>query len=269
MARKSGKCTCRRCRIEKSYDAFPRGRSKRGRLSTICGECWERSRQQREEWISIGRVCPRCGELRSCPDEIGLANCPVCKPCQRKKSAERQRERRRDPRVRAQMVEKMRKWRDNNPDQARKSQRQYRDRVMADPKRAQEWRENNRIYHRLWRIRKGMNVRTISENAYQNGNGRRGRSDKFAGLPSRPLGIAVERMIKDENPEVVCASLDISPRNLLAWRTGERTRVQFPVADRVLTNSGLNWWDIWNEDTTDPDELRRVGTAFGECEEAA
>lgn len=78
-----------------------------------------------------------------------------------------------------------------------------------------------------------------------------------ARLPAGPLAAAIvhlaERIAAEHGLDtrgglwLACGRYGVSPRNVFAWRTGERAFVNFEVADRVLTASPLNWWDVWVE----------------------
>lgn len=245
----------------------------------------------RDEWLKNGRVCPYCQILRSCPDEIGVAYNAVCKPCQKLRHRLNQRRRRADAKGTERHRQQNRAWRLRNPEAAREAQRRYRAKIMADPRRAEEWRENARIYHRLWRARKGR-VRLVSEEEYRAGFGKPVK-DGLQTLPAAPLAAFIDQLVRREeagNPfaaaplgtpgrrkpndnagreSVVCERLGVSPRNVFAWRTGEREFVQVHVADRVLTRSGVNWWDVWNEDTVPAETLTRVVRVFEPEEMAA
>lgn len=244
--------TCRRCRRKQPYNAFPRprGKAQRARLSTICRECHAAREFERERWQKEGRECPRCEQIRKCPEEISLAQAPVCLHCQRKRHADKERARRTKPEVRQYYRDLNRRHREANPEAYYEAQRRYREKVLSDPRKAKEWRENNRIYHRLWRQRRGIQSRVSTPEEY-----RRIAGIEFGGhIPATALAALIDRMIERETldipgsygaQEIVCERLGLSTRTLFDWRSGKRRSVQFDIADRVLTRAGLFWWDVW------------------------
>lgn len=120
------------------------------------------------------KICKRCEQEKSVPDEIGPGGAYVCFNCQRLRRNARTRElRRENPETRARHVAESREWRRRHPERAAAAQRRWREKVRADPERYQEWLDNNRIYHRIWRERQGIHVRTMSEAEYleRYGNG--------------------------------------------------------------------------------------------------
>lgn len=259
MAARDGLRKCRTCEKRLPYEAFSRGRAKRDRLSTICKKCHAAKQRERERWMRNGRVCPRCEQTRACPDEISMAQAPVCKLCQRKRHSIKEAARRRKPEVRAYYRENMRTWRRENREAAQEAQRRYREKVYSDPERAQEWRDYQRIYHRLWRERQGIKVRTSSLEQYR----KLVKPDWGHKLPAAPLAQALERLIAGcEDREIACEALGTCSRSLAAWNSGERQEVQFNVADTILCRTDLLWWDVWDETNTDPADLVKVAQAF-------
>lgn len=261
MASRDGLRKCRgACERRLPYKAYSRGKAKRQRLSTVCNECKAARQLERERWTKMGRACSRCGETRECPAQISMAQKPICVPCQRERHRVKELERRRRPEVKAYYREQMKRWRTEHREQAQEAQRRYRKRIYADPEKAQEWRDYNRMYHRMWRERKGIKVRTISVEDYRKVS-ERSRSYMPA-VPAPQLAATVNRMIRFEDTEPVCERLGISSRTLRDWNDGSRDHAQFDVADRVLTRAGLFWWDVWDETNTDPAELHKVAEAF-------
>lgn len=65
-------------------------------------------------------------------------------------------------------------------------------------------------------------------------------------LPARPLAAVIDRIVADGAEEDVCGLLGINARSLRRWRSGERRVVRLEIADRVLTEAGLLWFDVWD-----------------------
>lgn len=156
---------------------------------------------------------------------------------------------------------------------------------MARKRQDSRWLERHRELNRIaYRLRKEQHGESLPTSSRQEIPDRY----QYGWLPAGPLAVAVDRFIKREEAgnlwddlppsapsdhtigrsEIICERLGIPMRTLFAWRTGERDRVQFLVADRVLTRAALMWWDVWNEDTTDEAGMEEVRAAF-EVEEAA
>ena len=88
-------------------------------------------------------------------------------------------------------------------------------------------------------------------------------SRTFPNPPARQLSEAIERAKRPHEKLIdVARRAGISDRTRREWVTEARTTVQFNMADRVLTRLGLEWWDVWTEANTSPDELARVEFAF-------
>jgi hypothetical protein len=136
--------------------------------------------------------------------------------------------------------------------------RRYRAKLYADPERHRRYLEGLRVAYRAKAEGEGRmprRVRTAQRNP-----------DELPKLPSAPLAAFVDELVRIErgkhdlvgvvgrgrhglngaSVKAVCASLGIDERMLRAWRTGERTSVQFDVADRVLVASNASWEDIWS-----------------------
>jgi hypothetical protein len=88
--------------------------------------------------------------------------------------------------------------------------------------------------------------------------------DPFPKLPALPIVALVEGLIAREDRnrrlgpndpmptgarEDICAWLGIQPRSLLAWRVGQRERIQFEIVDQILTRSGAGWWEVFTAET--------------------
>lgn len=73
--------------------------------------------------------------------------------------------------------------------------------------------------------------------------------DVLPALPAMPLVNLLDRMAESRGSvDELASELHFSPRNLFAWRVGERQYVRFDVADRILTAAGLLWWEVWTEE---------------------
>jgi hypothetical protein len=218
------------------------------------------------------RRCSRCGDVKDLETEFALRspNHPypsmrheyVCIPCHRLVSAEKYARRVADPVRKAALNEYWRRkaaerYREN-PAAKRAADRLYRERVNADPERRQRFLETRRMAHALRKERefgKPLRLVDLGVGEIQHGG---------PTLPGLPLAAAVERMVRravmaENGPGPVedrersgwgdetCRQLGISPRAFFRWRRG--LNVELGPADAVLTRSGLNWWDVWNEDT--------------------
>lgn len=258
MKGKPGRRACKNCGVERDVADFPRPRRGKAAHSTVCRVCWNRARWRRADWKRRGRRCPRCHELRSCPSEIGTGNTAICVDCKRKTMREYRRESRKDPATRALHNATTRRWRRNHPDKAAASQRNYRARLMEDPERAQEWREYQRIYHRIWRERKGVVPRPLSEQRYRNGNGRTFYSDGYGHLPADRLVPFIEDYLHadltlaDSKRQASRRELGrlsgLSDRRIYAILNGEWPNVRRDTADKICTALGVPLTLVYPED---------------------
>ena len=86
-------------------------------------------------------------------------------------------------------------------------------------------------------------------------------------LPVAPLAALLDRMIeRGTDSGVLCDRLGISDRTLRAWRVGDRRSVRLDLADRILLELGLLWFDVWTPD--DPESYQRAVEVW-EGQEAA
>lgn len=166
-----------------------------------------------------------------------------CKPCQIARASALLKKRREDPitgpAVRAQYAAYQRASRKRNPVAYKAAQERWRRNRDADPEKRAAYLENARIRYRLKREREGhkprFNVSTATMGA-----------DLMPRLPAQPLGELIFELAQNgDGLTGTCAGLRVDPRNVFAWRTGERESVQFDVADRVLTASARTWWEVW------------------------
>jgi hypothetical protein len=142
---------------------------------------------------------------------------------------------------------------------------------------------SQRMRKRLQAERKGRALTVVeSITGGRFSSGERVDADLFPALPVGPLVVAVERLIRrersgqnllalvaDDTPDAtrnaVCERLGISARRLYAWAHGERPRVQFDTADRVLQRAGWLWFDVWEACPGDAQHFRDV-SEHGRCE---
>lgn len=66
----------------------------------------------------------------------------------------------------------------------------------------------------------------------------------------------------DRTQRELCADLEIDPRKLRGWQTGEFPNVSVEVADRVITRLGLLWFDVFDEDEF-PEAHAKAEAVFG------
>lgn len=221
----------------------------------------QRAIARRATWEQDGRMVRRCSKCREIKDlEQGFLvdrHLPdgsvrrryMCAVCDRRRIEEyRVRERDRDPAaVRADWARRKRAWNARNRERARETQRNYKKRVAADPVRYAAFLESLRISYRLRREKQGASLDTLRAHRLRVPT----LQEPLRRLPAAPLAETLESIIAREGEyarERICEAAGIAPRNLFGWTSGERKRVQFDVADRVLTRLGLNWWDVWDED---------------------
>lgn len=214
-----------------------------GRRKKLCDRC-------HAELHSVERVCASCG-VKS---ELGKfkKTCPQCRLKARQRYREKQRLKQRAYR------------RDKRDQEARRA----RNRSYDKKNRARKL-ENQRMRYHL--AQGGIKRRIAVEVAKSN--------DKLWRLPAYPLAVALDNLIRKESignlyselpadptfgrTDVVCERVGISPRTLLAWRSGQRPGVQWNHADAILTRTDLSWWDVWNEETVpDPALLAKITELF-------
>jgi hypothetical protein len=241
------------------------------------------------------RTCPQCSRTlpldadhfyvdKRAPDGSVVKFARWCKECKRAyqsvgkfaaKDLGRRREQHRklmeaakdDPelmaRIRAERARRGRECRASNPERVRAAQRRYREKLKADPERLRAQRESRRIAERLRRERQGKPLKPTRWKEAERDEHRHAISP----VPAKPLAEALERrmvrMLHEANTggdsgvsrESIAESWGASERSIRAWREGEREKVQFNVADRLLVATGLLPWDVWD----DPDVLALWG----------
>jgi hypothetical protein len=253
---------CLRCWKTKPVTAFALGD---GRRRGVCDECLDaeaaEKAQREQERASrrstypdpitsrVMRRCTKCTKSKDLLDHFyvskrGADGEPIaydyyCNPCRIANSTARLRERRKDPAVCAMYATYQRTWRENHPAEYKAAQARWVANREADPVARARYLENQRIRYRLKREREGHEP-SFSQSTAMMG------PDWQPRLPAAPLAALILQLAeRDENVGDTCASLGIDPRNLYAWRTGERDEVAFDVADRVLTCANRSWWDVW------------------------
>jgi hypothetical protein len=177
-----------------------------------------------------------------------------------------------------------RRWRAAHPQRARAVHAQWLERVKQDPARLRALRESQRIGHRERMARQGREVRTVrAVTDERTDGGRKVDAQEFPKLPAAALLAWIEERVRIEDrgrrvgldvPErssrgrdtgakgYVCTWLGVDERRVTAWRNGEAERVDFDLADRILTRGGVCWWDVWDASNTDEHGLRLVARAF-------
>jgi hypothetical protein len=169
-----------------------------------------------------------------------------CKPCAAKRKLELQARRKQDPewsaRHRVAKNRLQRNWRKRNPDKARDARRRYKNGVFADSQRHARWLETRRISYALRAERAGKPVVRHISSAIR-------VRESLPELPAKPLADLLLKMAESRDSiDQLAEELGFTPRSLFAWKTGERQRVQLDVADQILTNAGLMWWEVWPEE---------------------
>lgn len=252
--------TCKACKLERGRaGARHRYYLKAGvpdgyRLCRWCGL----PKQVGVDMTPQGRTCKTCRRERAIfrarvtrRQRID-AMTPAEREAERAKHAAKARRQRSTPEGRARHNAQQRAWREANPEQAAAAQKRYRKKMMANPETAAEWRDYQRMYHRIWRERKGMVPRLLTPEEYRQGNGA-----SFSGghLPAEPLADLITDWLGSLNGKALGSSQGvawqhtspvtgagyeqlaelsgISSRTLREIATGKRDHVQFSTADAV------------------------------------
>lgn len=245
-----------------------------------CKSCQrERSnRQQRAKYrqkrkLKDGvRRCKRCRLWRSTPSQIRPQGW-VCIACQRSVANKarnrrkrhwtaeqwaRERERMRDNRRRqrgtvegrARHRERNRAWRAANPGASYEAHKRWLAKIKRDPKRWEQYKEDTRMYHRLYRERKGGKLREVKPEVYANGNGAAPYENGRAKLPAgelAPFILAWLGSMEDRrhgNPwtgrtiagvEDLASLSDVSARRISSILHGEQEMIHRDTADKLCT----------------------------------
>jgi hypothetical protein len=206
------------------------------------------------------RTCNRCGETKPITEYNRDGKTPdgrqrrraICRACDAVRVAEYHRwASQADPTYRERRRVASRDWRARNADVARarnrvKARRAY-EQLRQDPERYARYLEDARMRYRLRLLRAGKAPALVPPREEP-----RNREVTHR-LPAAPLAAVLARFVAREGVDEergggvgrVCDRAGIPDRTYFAWRTGEREHVNFDVADRVLTNLGLMWWDVW------------------------
>lgn len=256
IARK-GVATCHECATERNRaSARHRYYQKAGvpdgfRLCRWCGL----PKQVGVDMTPQGRTCATCRRQRSIQGarltrRARLARMDEAeRKALRVQMAAKARRQRATPEGRARHNAQQKAWREANPGEAAAAQKRYRKKMMADPETAAQWRDYQRIYHRIWRERKGMVPRHLSEQEYRNGNG-----SSFVGgnLPVEPIAGLISEWLGEfggemtgpggfgSNGKISMASYHqlaelsgISSRTLREIHHGDRKVIHWATADAV------------------------------------
>jgi hypothetical protein len=258
IARK-GVPTCHACSTERNRaSARHRYYLKAGvpdgwRLCRWCGN----PKQVGVDMTPLGRTCRTCRYQRKIQrarvtrrDRIARMD-DEQRRIHRAKQAAKARRQRSTPEGRARHNAQQKAWREAHPDAAAAAQKRYRKNIMADPEKRAEWRDYQRIYHRIWRERKGMVPRHLTEQEYRNGNGSSfvgGNLDvkPLADLISEWLGtfggqmtgsgaFGTESRISVASYRQLAELSGVSSRTLREIHTNKRTAIHFSTADAVCT----------------------------------
>jgi hypothetical protein len=267
---------CRKCGVAKRPQAYPPqfygGPANPAKEAVVCkackGEAERKREQQRSQWHRSGRECRRCGERRDSPAEISdnpQNNNAVCVHCRRARQAERKRERvAEDAAYREHLRQKNRRWRLENPEKEAAAKRKWkakrRKRFEADPELYREHLENQRIYYTFWQEQaRGRRLKVADGVVTTEG----------PEVPIDPLLRAIENLMRRRGVEInsgqadsefegFCESIGVHDRSVRDWRNGNRHSVRMSTVDRVLTNAGWNWWDVWDEGDPGYETVRRA-----------
>lgn len=205
-----------------------------GRWTRVCCECRETKDLERDFYKARR-------EMLGKPGDWGYQ----CKGCKQKQLKALERRQRADPEkgpvLRAYYARLAREWRARNPERDRARRKAYEERLRKDSMRYTRRLENKRIEYRLRAERAGRTVRNLPA---------RMGAEPSPNLPAPPLAELLDGMAQQYEGGVAALgeALGFSPRNLYGWREGQRPYVKFHVADRILTNAGVAWWEVWTEE---------------------
>jgi hypothetical protein len=268
---------CRTCQIEKPRDAFLPG--PRGGWGRSCEPCLEAiahalndKRILATTWKAKGRWwrrCKQCGKdkrlasgfYRQTGTTGRVIRGGICKVCHKANVRAAEEQRRKDPVQLAAIQAKQRAWTKqherSNPEGVKAQRKRYWKKLKQEPARFIAQRETARINYRLRRERAGLPVRpprSLPQGAIRQGSGPRR-------LPAAPLVALIDRLVDQRaavevfgidryhsGVEAVCADLGVSSRTVRRWRLAEIVEVNVGVAERVLMNAGVEWYNVYSYD---------------------
>lgn len=232
--------------------AFPRGKRKDGEPKGICRACKHAEYQKHWRWHRVGRICPRCGERRACPEEIGEDYRAVCSTCARERVRERQREwarvrRLNDPKFAERMREAARLYKQRHPEKTKEIEHRRYEQIRADPVKWERHKGDQRMRYRMRQERKGKPVKPVSKRVYVQRFGS-GRHSFANTLPVAPLRTVIDAWLPTEvehqwttnEHETTSAGVvqlaeiaGVSARRIGSILNGEQERVSLGVADAL------------------------------------
>lgn len=271
---RAGHATCKACTVKRHNAKNRRRYYERIGIPEgfrLCGWCGL-PKQIGVDMTPMGRTCAQCRRERSVAgsrvnryDRIARMNEEEL-AAHRAKAAAKARRQRSTPEGRARHNATQKAWREANPEAAAASQKRYRKKMMADPERAAEWRDYQRIYHRGWRERKGMVPRHLSEEEYRAGNGKIPDGTGHHWVPAAPLVPLISEWLGDlrgvelgrrDDPmragvhgagyEALADLTGISSRTLVEIANGDRKRVRYANADVICAVTGTPLSSIYDE----------------------
>lgn len=193
-------------------------------------------------WDSACRPCRRIKQRRY------YANTPEQRRKARRKAWETRRNT--DPvkleRRRASNRKYQRRMRKQNPAVVREQSQAYYERIRKDPAKWAAHLERQRLNYRLRRERLGLPVtrRAPGQQAHTSGVG-----PEIPGEPLFRFVVAhVDRRLQQmvwENELEAVEKLGVSDKTLREWRRRRRKVVRAETADRLFTNMGVSWWDVY------------------------
>lgn len=259
---------CVRCLKLKEPGCFPpHGRCQRLGITRVCWSCIEMAAwvlhdsdwkpRLKQDWIEDGvpmRRCTTCREGKPHDSEHFVREHRVCKACRyaRNEKARKAQRAREGDRVKSMQAARARRRR-LDPKVKRKENeacKRWREKAKSTPQGHAKLLETERMGRRLRAEREGKPVRRTPKAVMAETVGR------F--LPSAPLVALVDQIherrlvvagLLDDadgaSVNEVCRDLDVSPRTVLRWRSGEAERVRIDVAERLLLAAGVEWHEVY------------------------
>jgi hypothetical protein len=135
--------------------------------------------------------------------------------------------------------ERLRRDPEREREMQRRRARRYQERIRQDPERYQERLEKMRIDNGLRRMRNGQPTGSVQ---------RRTRvKPARADVAAAPLAAAILRWSDpDTDLGTACEAAGTDARTVRGWRSGERRRARFAIAERILVALDLHWWDVFD-----------------------